>query len=133
MIASNENGSGPAGALEPEKLTWAALLGRWIEFAKSSVALPDDGAGRAFKAVVPDIIGLQAVCMALGEADQLEPDQRALGLDRARILVEKHAAHIAERFEGQDVPSGLGALVADAHAAILEAEAIDATAEGAEG
>lgn len=108
--------------MQPQKLTWAVLLGRWVDFAKSSVALPDDNAGRAFKAVVPDIIGLQAICMALGEADQLEPDQRALGLDRAHILVEKHSTNIAKHFDGQAVPQGLADLVADAHAAILQVE-----------
>ena len=30
--------------LEPKKLTWAALLGRWMAFAKSAVALPTDEA-----------------------------------------------------------------------------------------
>ncbi len=109
--------------LNPLKLTWAALLGRWIEFAQAAVALPDDVQGRAWKRSVPDIIGLQAVTMALGEADQLEADQRALGLDRARILIERHTQNLHALFDPQPLHPMLAELIADAHAAVEKADA----------
>ncbi|MHB1156547.1 MAG: hypothetical protein ACYC26_06885 [Phycisphaerales bacterium] len=88
--------------LHPEQLTWASLLARWIEFAQSAVALPDDATGRAWKRAVPPIIGLQAVTMALGEVDQLGTDQRALGIDRANILIERHTKELLAAFHVTD-------------------------------
>lgn len=107
--------------LHPEHLTWAALLGRWIEFAQSAVALPDDAAGRAWKQAVPPIIGLQAVTMALGEVDQLAPDQRALGIDRANILIERHTKELRDAFAVTDTSQlhpMLIELIGDAHIAV---------------
>jgi hypothetical protein len=101
-------------ATHADKLTWAALLGRWIEFARSAVALPDDEAGRAVKQCIPDIIMLQAVWFALDHLDDLPPDERALGLDRAEVLIDQHAAAIERRFAGMDLPDQLRELIADA-------------------
>ena len=39
--------------LRPSDLTWTALLARWIEFAKASVALPDDAEGDRWRSSVP--------------------------------------------------------------------------------
>ena len=110
--------------LDPVKLTWAALLGRWIEFARSAVALPDDASGRAWKQAVPEIIGLQAVTMALGETDQLPADQRALGLDRARILIERHTQKLHAIFSPHPLHPMLTELLDDANAAVKTAEQI---------
>ena len=44
-----------------KKLTWAALMGRWVDFAQSALALPDTAEGHAWKQAVPAIIGLQAL------------------------------------------------------------------------
>jgi hypothetical protein len=73
-----------------ENLTWAALLGRWIDFARSAVALPDDTAGQAMRDCVPDIIMLQAVYFALKHLQDLDSQEKALGLDRAQVLITKH-------------------------------------------
>jgi len=107
---------------DPHKLTWAALLGRWVTFARSAVALPDDAQGRAWKGAVPHIIGLQAVTMALGEADQLAPDQRALGLDRARVLIERHTTALDMLFDGQTMHSMLRELIDDARTAVAKVQ-----------
>lgn len=109
---------------DARKLTWAALLGRWVEFARSALALPDDAPGRALRSAVPDIIGLQAVTMALGEAGELEPDQRALGLDRARVLIERHTRHLRKLFEDGGLPDKLAELIDDADAAVRQVEAM---------
>jgi hypothetical protein len=103
---------------DPRKLTWAALLGRWITFARSAVALPDDAHGRAWKAAVPDIIGLQAVAMALGELDQLPADERALGLDRAQILVDRHTRNLSTLF-ADDLHPMLRELIQEAQESLI--------------
>lgn len=110
--------------IEPAKLTWAALLGRWIELAQSAVALPDNAQGRAWKQAVPQIIGLQAVTLALGEADQLTADERALGLDRARILIERHTQLLHALFDPQPMHPMLAELIDDANAAVQLAQRI---------
>lgn len=109
--------------LDPRKMTWAALLGQWVEFARSSMALPDDVEGRAWKAAVPDLIGLQAVTMALGETDLLGPDERALGLDRARLLVERHEQNLHRLLSHQTHPM-IDELIRDAHRAIARAQGL---------
>jgi len=108
---------------DPHKLTWAALLGRWIDFARSAVALPDDAEGRAWKAAVPDIIGLQAVTMALGEADELDADERALGLDRARVLIDRHVTNLTHLF-GEALHPKLEEMIDDARAALRRGAAL---------
>lgn len=111
--------------LNTHKLTWAALLGRWIEFAQSALALPDDADGRAWRESVPAVIGLQALCMALRDVDQLPADQRALGLNRAHILFEKHVDDLHELFGSQDLHPMLTELITDAQQAMDAAEKID--------
>ncbi len=99
--------------MDSDKLTWAVLLGRWVEFARSALALPDDDAGRRLRDSVPDIIALQAVWFALDHLDELDADERALGIDRAEILIEKHRQALISRF-GDDLPPQLAELIADA-------------------
>ena len=94
-MTSTEHESEP---LRPRHLTWAALLGRWMEFARSAVALPRDAVGNALRQSVPDIIMLQAVRFALQDLDELPDDQRALGLDRAEILIDKHVDALSRRW-----------------------------------
>jgi len=98
-------------------MTWAALLGQWMRFAQSALALPDDAEGRAWKRIVSDIIGLQAVSMALAEADQLPADERALAVDRSRVLIERYRGHIEQAFGGGVGHPMLAELIADAEAA----------------
>jgi len=107
---------------EPRKLTWAALLGRWVAFARSAVALPDDQAGRAMRAAVPDIIALQAVTMALNDSEDLPADQRALGLDRAHVLIDKHTRQLHTLFDGRELHPMLQELIEDAQAAARQVE-----------
>lgn len=109
---------------DAHKLTWAVLLGRWVQFARSALALPDDAMGRALRASVPDIIGLQAVTMALGEAELLEPDERALGLDRARVLIQRYTRNLHTLFEDEGLPAKLTELIDDANDAVRQVEAM---------
>ena len=104
--------------LSTRKLTWAALLARWVEFARSAVALPDNPPGRRMRQSIADIIVLQAVCFALGELDQLPVDQRALGMDRAEVLIDKHSEAIMTRWGDEPLPTALNELIDDARAAL---------------
>lgn len=100
-------------------LTWAVLLGRWVELARSAVALPDDSAGRAMKASISDIIMLQAVWMALGEVGRLSADQRQLGLDQAAVLIDRHERAVRDRFV-EGLPAAVREVIDDARERLEE-------------
>ncbi len=99
-------------------LTWHILLGRWIEFARSAVALPQEGDAGLVRESVADIIALQAVWFALQHLDELNNDQRALGVARSQVLIERHAQAIRARWAGDQLPSELTALIDDAQRAV---------------
>lgn len=79
-------------------LTWAALLGKWTELARASVAFPKTSEGAKWRKSVPDLIGLQAITHALGEFDLLDEGEQGLALDRAALGIETHAANLVELF-----------------------------------
>ncbi|MFO0856652.1 MAG: hypothetical protein U0640_04755 [Phycisphaerales bacterium] len=107
---------------QPEKnITWALLLAKWAEFAKASVALPDDGDAGRVKKSVPAIIGLQSVACALKEVDSLSAKERAAGLDMAQVLIRQYAADIHAIWKGESLHPGVEELINDAHAALREA------------
>ncbi len=108
-------------SLPPVSTTWAAMLGRWIDFARSATALPTEGPQGLLRRSVSDIITLQAVWFALGHLDQLPADQRSLGLDRSQILIDRHAEALHARFDGQ-LPPALAELISDARHHLLEAQ-----------
>jgi len=118
------------GSDEANQLTWAALLGRWIQFARSALALPDDADGRAWRAAVPDIIGLQALALALGDLDGLPADERALACDRARLLIDRHHRGLREAFGGPVAHPSLLELLDDARTALARAQGTDGRAAG---
>ncbi|MEO1236716.1 MAG: hypothetical protein AAFX76_08010 [Planctomycetota bacterium] len=109
--------------LHPERMTWPVLLGRWVDFARSAVALPDNAAGRRWRASVADIIQLQAVWFALRQLDELDPAERALGVDRAGVLIERHAGALAARWPDGALPAEVAELVREARAAWRDARA----------
>lgn len=79
-------------------LTWAALLGKWTELARASVAFPKTSQGAKWRKSVPDLIGLQAITHALGEIELLREEEQGLALDRAALGIETHAANLVELF-----------------------------------
>lgn len=121
----------PPEPLHPERLTWAVLLGRWVDFARTALALPDaegEEAGRV-RASVADIIALQAVCFAMRQLDELDHEQRSLGIDRAGVLVERHGGAIRRRWATDAMPEALAELLHEARAAWEEADASTAPHE----
>ncbi|QQE10770.1 hypothetical protein JD969_14855 [Planctomycetota bacterium] len=108
--------------LPSDQLTWAALLGKWVEFARSAVGLPATEEGELMKASVVDVIMLQAVWFALENLKDLPREEQALGVDRAGVLVAKHVGELERRYDNQDMPGLMVELIDDAekslHAAI---------------
>lgn len=106
-------------------LTWAVLLAHWIEFAKGSVALPEEGeAGRHRRSTAP-LISLAAVTHALGDLDRLDDHERALALDKAEILIRGDVETLDTIWEGHDPPEAVWVFVENAAAAMGEATGID--------
>ena len=109
-------GSHPA-PLHPDRLTWAALLGQWIEFARSAVGLPEDDQGRLMRDSVADVIMLQAVWFAMQHMQGLSEAERSVGIDRAGVLIEKHEQALHQRW-GQEMPISMAELITDAREAL---------------
>lgn len=100
---------------------WTALLGRWVEFARAAVALPDDAAGAAWKASVTPLITLQALTHALDEIDDFDDDERDLALDKAELLIDDATDAILNAWSGQPVPEGIREAMDDARDAWCDA------------
>ena len=100
-------------------LSWATLLAQWTDFARSAVALPDTPVGARWKAVIADIIGLQAHVHALAELRAIAADERALALDRAAIAIREHIGAIHTAWQAEPMPETLIELIDDARLALL--------------
>lgn len=91
-------------SLRPDVLTWTGLLGKCVEFAQASLALPQDAEGERWRASVPSIVALQAVTFALHDLSALPVEEHAVARDRAAILVRDHVGQL-EAIWG-DTPMG---------------------------
>jgi hypothetical protein len=105
-------------SLDANALTWTGLLGQWVQFAQASMALPDDADGPAWRASVGAVINLQAVTFALADLDRLPPDEQALAVDKAEILIRDSEARIDAAWRGAGAPESLREIVRDANAAL---------------
>jgi len=103
---------------EGRDLTWASLLARWMEFARASVAVPPGEEGEAWRLSVAPIIALQAVGCALGELSSLDPEERALGLDRAEVLIGRHTHELNEAWRGREMPQSVREVIEEARSAL---------------
>lgn len=110
--------------LRPESLTWTGLLAQWMRFAQASLAIPNEADGARWRASVPAIINLQAVTFALADLHQLPADERALGIDKAQILIERSEAELDRSWHDKDRSPMLIEIVSDAHHAIDAARQI---------
>lgn len=111
-------------SLHPEVLTWTALLGRWMDFARASVAMPKDAEGDRWRECVPAVINLQAVTFALAELTSLATEERPLARDRAEMIIRENVEKIRTTYRSAGVPieDSLAEICTDARAA-LEASA----------
>jgi len=104
-----------------DSLTWAALLAHWTDFARSAVALPTGGEGGRWRRAVAPVIALQAVTHALGEIDQLDDDERAVGLDKGELLIDEHAGELERIWADAELPELVAELIDDAREALVAA------------
>lgn len=104
-----------------DALTWAGLLSKWTEFARSALALPRTAEGDRWRRAVPSIVGLQAVTFALGEVGTLPPDELALALDRAEMLVDRDREALERIWPGEPLHPDLRTLIDDARRALAAA------------
>jgi hypothetical protein len=120
-------------SLDPTSLTWTALLGRWLDFARASVALPDDAEGACWRDSVVPIINLQAVTFALRELGDLPAVDRPYGRDRAEVLIREHAGLLNAAWRGIPMAETLIEIVDDARTALdrsIYAGAVEFVHEG---
>ena len=117
----DNQGQNPVPTEPLDAPTWAALLSRWLDFARAAVALPQDGEGDRWRRSVSPAITLQAVTMALGEVEKLDPQERALARDRASVLIERETTALGEIW-GAPLPDRLGELTTDASSALASAQ-----------
>lgn len=111
----------PTEPLRVDDLTWATLLGRWLDFARASVALPKDAQGLRWKASVAPVITLQAITFALGQLNDLPEDERAFGLDRAEILLRQESGNLNTTWRGEPMAPAILELMSDAARALRSA------------
>lgn len=97
-----------------DAITWAGLLGRWIDLAKA--ARPLDGAdGGPWQRALPAIITYEALAHALPNLADLSVEERSYALDQAAVLLE------ARRSDMEDAFDELPEVVAEADAAVVAA------------
>ncbi|MHC4947758.1 MAG: hypothetical protein ACYTG1_05790 [Planctomycetota bacterium] len=108
--------------IDSHSLTWTSLLGKWVEFAQASVALPADADGERWRASVPSIINLQAVTFALAELGDVPAAERPYARDMAEVLIRDQAGELDRVWGGTPMPPTILELAGDARAA-LEASA----------
>lgn len=108
----------------PDPATWAALLARWVHLAQAAAALPPSDDADRWKASIAPAIGLHAIAMALAELDLLPDDERALGIDRAGVLIPDFARRLHDAWGPVPLPSRLADLIDDARRALANAAAV---------
>lgn len=98
-------------------MTWAGLLARWMDFARSAVGLPKTPEGDRWRDATPSIITLSAVTHALRELDELDDGERPLALDRAEILCKGTSSKLHELWRGEALPEQLIDIIEDSRVA----------------
>ncbi|MBG81422.1 MAG: hypothetical protein CMJ39_12040 [Phycisphaerae bacterium] len=106
-------------SLQPGNLSWAALLGKWMDFAKASTVLPDTVEGHQWRASVAPMITLQGITFAMAELEQVEASQRLLGWDRGELLVDQASIELDECW-GPDLPSSVLETIQSAESALTD-------------
>lgn len=101
-----------------DTLTWAALLARWTNLAQAAKALPPGVEGDRWRRALPALVALDAIAHALAELHELPESERALGQDRADLLIRTHASELHARWRGEDLPSSVREWIDDARRAL---------------
>ena len=102
-------------------LSWVALLGRCMDFARVAVAFPESGDGGRFRRSVPPLITLHAVTHALEFLGELEVGERALALDRSAVLIGGAGRDLASAWSGSGMPNSVRSFIEEADEALAAA------------
>ncbi|MHC4808881.1 MAG: hypothetical protein ACYTEV_00760 [Planctomycetota bacterium] len=93
--------------LEPDAVSWAALLAQCTDYARATAALGDAPEDVRWREATASVVALHAVGFALRQMDRLEEDERPLARDRAAVLVREHVARLDELWRGVPMPESL--------------------------
>lgn len=104
-------------------MTWQALLGRWVELAQASLAIPATDSGQRWRAAVPAIITLHAITCALNEVDTLPQGEQALAIDRAAYLLDRHQRELHALWKPDQPPPGVEEIIRGTSTALATARA----------
>jgi len=105
-------------SLNPDALTWTALLGQWMDFAASNTVAPNTPESRAWADSVTDVITLQALTFALRELSRVPAEDRGVARERAAWLIERHAGHLDEVWRGIEMPLAMLDMLTDVRRAL---------------
>jgi len=111
---SRPDGHAPTSPLDTDRLTWAVLLGHFVDVSRAAIGLPDDAEGNRLRDSVPHLITLQAVRFALEQLERLPAEQRALGIARAGLLIDQSSQGLAKRWGDEPLPDAIQEMIDDA-------------------
>jgi len=98
-----------------------------MEFARASVALPDDADGERWRGSVVPIISLHALTMALAELELLDAADRPFARDRASVMIADANTALRAAWRGEPMPESILVLREDAQRALEIARFVGAT------
>lgn len=122
-LQTNVGGKGPRGdgggdTGKPTELSWTMLLAHWTQLAQAAAVAPDDAPGRAWRASAADVVGLQALCMALQDLPRVPMEDHAFAIDRAEHQARGHAVALRGAWGQEPMPDGLLELLEDVQGAL---------------
>jgi hypothetical protein len=107
-----------------DAIAWSTLLAKWIQWAKASVALPDDAAGTAWKASLPHLISLQAITHAMNELADVVLSDRAFALERAEYSVKEHTTGLHSCWASEPLPESVATVIDTAQVTLARAQTL---------
>ena len=109
----------PTDDIDPtDPMTWASLLARWMDLARTSQALVGQP-GIVDRRAVPALITFEAIAMAMQHLGGLTATERNFALDQAAVLLDARRADLEDAFD--ELPGQLLQAEIDAVRSIDEA------------
>jgi hypothetical protein len=114
------------GDLDPDALSWAALLGQCTDYARATSTLGEDDDDGRWRAGTASVVALHAVVFALRQLDRVDEPERPLARDRAAVLIREHVGRLDEIWRAVPMPDSLLQLHDDARTALDRAAYVGA-------
>lgn len=93
--------------LDPDALSWAALLGQCTDYARATSTLSEDDEDGRWRAGTASVVALHSVTFALRLLDRLDELERPLARDRAAVLIREHVGQLDEIWRRVPMPESL--------------------------